>query len=70
MNKDQDRNENMYRHRGLIGNTSAANSIITGGGIQSVIAFATNTVHVTAYDNSNVLRGIGGDVFIVRIENE
>jgi hypothetical protein len=70
VNKNQDRNENMYGHRGLIGNTSATNSKITGGGIQSVIAFATNTVNVQAYDNSNVLRGIGGDVFIVRIENE
>jgi hypothetical protein len=70
MNKNQDGNENNYGHRGLIGNTSATNSIITGNGIQSVVAFGINTVHVQAYDNSNVLRGIGGDVFIVRIENE
>lgn len=59
-----------YGHRQMVGNTSAANSKVSGAGVQAVTAFTTYTVNVYAYDGSSVYRGIGGDVFIIRIENQ
>ena len=60
----------MKNGRELFGATSASQSTISGAGVQSFTAFTTNQVKVTAKDSSGVSRGIGNDVFWIRIENQ
>jgi hypothetical protein len=57
-------------HRYLVGATSASQSIITGTGIVSNTAMSTYTVTVIAKDSSGNNRGVGGDPFFIKIDNQ
>lgn len=60
----------MCERRELFIGFSASDSIISGNGTNSVVAFEVNRITVTAYDSSGGLLGVGGELLAVEIYNE